>query len=107
MVGVSRCGRFLLDIISPGLKIHRNVPLPMDGLPGAVRMTPAEALCFLGHEARQCHDRDAHEALCLLMPALLNLLELAPMDDYQALDFRIELRKALTGRQAASPAPRT
>jgi len=58
-------------------------------------MTPAEALRFLDHEALSCRDRDAHEALCLLLPALLKVMELPPMDDYEALGFRADLHKAL------------
>ena len=58
-------------------------------------MKPADALRFLDHEARVCRDHDAHEALCLLLPALLKVLELPPMDDYDALGFRVDLHKAL------------
>ena len=58
-------------------------------------MTPAEALRFLHHEALVCRDHDAHEALCLLLPALLKVVELPPMDDLEALAFRMELREAL------------
>ncbi len=54
---------------------------------------------FLDHEAVLCRDRDTHEALCLLLPALLRVMELTPMDDYEALAFRIELHNALLGNQ--------
>ena len=60
---------------------------------------PMEALRFLDHEAALCRDRDAHEALCLLLPALLKVLELTPMDHYQALAFRIEFHNALVHAQ--------
>ncbi len=63
-------------------------------------MTPAEALRFLDHEARNCRDRDAHEALCLLLPALLKVMDLSRMDDVEALDFRMQLHKALAGINA-------
>jgi len=68
-------------------------------------MTPADAMRFLDHEAVLCRDRDAHEALCLLLPALLRVLELSPMDDYEALAFRIEFHNALlrTGTVSESP----
>ena len=67
-------------------------------------MMPADALRFLEHEALLCRDRDAHEALCLLLPALLKVMELSPMDDFDALAFRIELHKALlrTGNHSES-----
>jgi hypothetical protein len=58
-------------------------------------MTPAEALRFLHHEALVCRDHDAHEALCLLLPALIKVMELGPMDDLEALAFRMELRDLL------------
>jgi hypothetical protein len=64
-------------------------------------MTPADALRYLDHEARLCRDHDAHEALCLLMPALMRLLELPAMDDYEALAFRVELHDALD--EASTP----
>jgi hypothetical protein len=64
-------------------------------------MTPADALRYLDHEARLCREHDAHEALCLLMPALMKLLELSAMDDYEALAFRVELHDALN----TSPSP--
>ena len=68
-------------------------------------MMPADALRFLEHEALLCRDRDAHEALCLLLPALLKMMELTPMNDHEALAFRIELHKALSQAQAVSKEP--
>jgi len=68
-------------------------------------MTPAEAVRFLDHEAVLCRERDAHEALCLLLPAMLRVLELSPMDDYEALAFRIELHNALLRNQTVSEKP--
>ena len=65
-------------------------------------MTPADAMRFLDHEAVLCRDRDAHEALCLLLPALLKVMELPPMDDYDALAFRIELHNALLRTRTVS-----
>lgn len=64
-------------------------------------MTPADALRYLDHEARLCREHDAHEALCLLLPALMRLLELHAMDDYEALAFRVELHDALN--EASTP----
>jgi len=58
-------------------------------------MSAEDALRFLAHQARQCRDRDTHEALCLLLPALLSQLNLEPMDGFEALDFLAELKKAL------------
>lgn len=65
-------------------------------------MSPEDALRFLDHEALLCRNRDAHEALCLLLPALLRVMELPPMDHYEALAFRIELHKALLQAPRAS-----
>ena len=67
-------------------------------------MTPADALRYLAHEARLCREHDAHEALCLLLPALMRLLQLPAMDDYDALAFRVELHDALNEAQTPSRA---
>lgn len=58
-------------------------------------MTAEQALRFVAYEARWCRDRDAHEALCLLFPALLRTLELSPMDGREAEAFRLELKQRL------------
>jgi hypothetical protein len=58
-------------------------------------MTADDALRFIAHEAKRCHDRDAHEALCLLLPAIVRALNLPPMDYAQALAFHLELREAI------------
>jgi hypothetical protein len=54
-----------------------------------------EAIRYLEHEARLCRDKDTCEALCLLLPAMLRLLCLSPMDNYEALDFTIKMRDEL------------
>lgn len=56
------------------------------------------ALRFLAHEASRCHDRDAHEALCLTLPALVNSLGLEPMHYADALEFIVTLRRAVRER---------
>jgi hypothetical protein len=66
-------------------------------------MIAEEAIRFLEHEGRKCRDKDAHEALCLLLPSMLRLLCLEPMDDFAALDFAIEMRKEL--REQVNPEP--
>jgi len=58
-------------------------------------MIAEEALRFIAHQARLCRDRDTHEALCLLPPAMMQLLALQPMDDFEALDFSIKMREEL------------
>ena len=63
-------------------------------------MTAEDAIRFLAHEAARCHSRDAHEALCLTLPAILNSLELEPMHYGDALAFTIELREHLRQRAA-------
>jgi len=57
-------------------------------------MTPEEALRFIDYQARQCRDKDAHEALCLLLPALLRTLQLQPMDGWEALQVLSELKQS-------------
>jgi hypothetical protein len=58
-------------------------------------MTAEQAIRFLDHQARRCRDRDSAEALCLLLPALLKVLNLQPMDACEAIAFRLELRGTL------------
>ena len=74
-------------------------------------MTAENAIRFLHHEAAACRDRDACEALCLLMPALLRIFDLDPMEDIEANAFRYEFKLKLqelpfrdqTDRAAAAP----
>lgn len=58
-------------------------------------MTPANAIRWLHHQARTCRDRDSSEAFCLLLPALLRLLDLNPMEDIEAAAFRHEFKLRL------------
>jgi hypothetical protein len=58
-------------------------------------MTTTNALRFLDHQARLCRDRDAHEALCLLLPAMLRAFELEPMEEMEAAAFRYEFKEVL------------
>lgn len=55
-----------------------------------------DAIRWLDHEAGLCRDRDAAEALCLVLPALRQYLNLPPMDDLEARAFRERLKEALT-----------
>jgi hypothetical protein len=63
-----------------------------------VNFSPEWALRFLDHEAKRCRDRDSHEALCLLLPALLKVFKLQPCDDFQALEFEGKFHKELRFR---------
>jgi hypothetical protein len=58
-------------------------------------MTAQDAVRFLHHEASYCRTRDEHEALCLLLPALLRALDLPPMEGFEARAFRQELKEAV------------
>ncbi|HEV2391065.1 MAG TPA: hypothetical protein VG146_01745 [Verrucomicrobiae bacterium] len=58
-------------------------------------MSAEDALRFLDHESGYCRCHDQHEALCLLLPGLLRVLDLEPMNSYEAEKFRSEFRKAL------------
>ena len=58
-------------------------------------MTHTNAIRFLHFEAAKCRDRDSCEAFCLLLPALLRLLELEPMQDVEAAAFRHEFKQRL------------
>jgi hypothetical protein len=62
-------------------------------------MTSEDALRFLAHEAQRCRDRDMHEALCLLLPAIVKSLNLPPMDAADAIAFAQWLHRDLRRRQ--------
>jgi hypothetical protein len=63
-------------------------------------MNATDSLRFLEHEASFCRSHDSHEALCLLLPAMLRALELEPMNGYEAQAFRAELKKRITEPRA-------
>ena len=65
-------------------------------------MTVEQALRFAAYEASECRDRDADEALCLLFPPLLRVLDLEPMDDFEARAFRHELKLLLASGQSGT-----
>ena len=67
-------------------------------------MTAEQAIRFCEHEARRCRDRDTAEAICLLLPAIRDALKLYPMDDFEALEFRTELKQSLLRREHATAA---
>lgn len=58
-------------------------------------MNATDALRFLAHEAKLCRDRDAHEAFCLLLPALCKVVGVSPLDDVAALAFQQEFHNEL------------
>ncbi|HEV2319199.1 MAG TPA: hypothetical protein VGV18_05580 [Verrucomicrobiae bacterium] len=70
-------------------------------------MTPANAIRWLHHQARTCRDRDSSEAFCLLLPALLRLLDLDPMEDVEAAAFRHEFKLRLRDLPFQDAADRT
>ena len=58
-------------------------------------MTLENALRYLDYEAGECRGHDAHEALCLLLPALRRAFDLQPMNGYEAGAFRSKLKQTL------------
>lgn len=58
-------------------------------------MNANEALRYLAHEAALCHNRDAHEAFVLLLPALSRVLGQQAMDDLEVLIFEREFLQLL------------
>lgn len=58
-------------------------------------MNAEDAIRFLAHEAARCRDRDAHEALCLWLPALCKLLGVRPADDFEALAIQAKAHQDL------------
>lgn len=59
-------------------------------------MNAEQALRFLAYEALYCRQHDSHEALCLLLPALVDVLGLPRMNGYEAEQFRGELKARLS-----------
>jgi len=68
-------------------------------------MNVQDALRFLEHEASYCREHDSHEALCLLLPAMLRALELEPMNGYEAEEFKRQLRQELSQSRPKPAAP--
>ena len=58
-------------------------------------MTPEDAIRYLDREAAQCRGRDAGEALCLLLPAMMRIMGLDRMSDIEALAFRYGFKRDL------------
>ena len=69
-------------------------------------MTAEEAIRFLDREAAWCRSKDEHQAFCLLLPALMRVLELRPMHELEARDFVRELKTELANHQTKK-LPRT
>lgn len=70
-------------------------PKQFHSLSRSSQMTHANTIRYLAHQARLCRDRDSSEAFCLLLPALLRVLDLDPMEDVEAGAFRHEFKQAL------------
>ena len=77
-------------------------------------MTAENALRFLAHEAERCHRlstsgdseaRDAHTMLCLVVPAVVKVVGLEPMDDFESLAFHKDLHTALRERLQREEVP--
>jgi hypothetical protein len=66
-------------------------------------MTPDQAVRWIAYEAADCRGRDASEALCLLLPALLRALKLTPMAGVEAEVFRRQLREYLKNSEPCRP----
>jgi hypothetical protein len=58
-------------------------------------MTAQDSIRFLNHQAAECRGRDAGEALCLLLPAIMRILDLDPMDDVEAAAFYYGFKRDL------------
>jgi hypothetical protein len=65
-------------------------------------VTAADAVRYLDWRAAECRDRDQHQALCLLLPAVLHALNLKPMRDEEAWAFHRELKNAANKKNGPS-----
>ena len=68
-------------------------------------MTPDDAIRYLDHQAKDCRGRDAGEALCLLLPAMMKILRMEPMDDVEAAAFRHGFKRDLAALADRPPGP--
>jgi hypothetical protein len=68
-------------------------------------MTTEDAIRFLDHQAKLCRGRDACEALCLLLPAMMRIMDLDQMEDVEALAFRHAFKRSLAALPDSRPAP--
>lgn len=68
-------------------------------------MTAEDAIRYLDFRARECRDKEAHEALCLLLPALLKVFNLPEMDSVEAEAVRFDLRRSLCDHDGLSRKP--
>jgi hypothetical protein len=60
-------------------------------------MTAEDAIRFLHFEASWCRAKNEAEAFCLLLPPILNALDLSAMNGYEAELVRRELRQRVNG----------
>jgi hypothetical protein len=58
-------------------------------------MTTEDTIRFLDHQANECRGKDASEAFCLLLPALMEIHGLKRMDDFEAAAFRHGFKRDL------------
>jgi hypothetical protein len=86
-------------------RAKQNRPHSTPGAAILSTMTAEDALRFVVHEAEFCREHDAHEALCLLLPALSRCLQLRPMTGNEARRFRQELRDMLETDFRFDPKP--
>jgi hypothetical protein len=70
-------------------------------------MTPEDAIRFLDHQAKECRGKDASEALCLLLPAMMKIMRLARMDDVEARAFRHGFKRDLAALADGASIKRT
>ena len=68
-------------------------------------MTTQDAIRYLDHQAKQCRDRDNHEAFTLLLPPMMKVLGLDRMDDVEAAAFRHGFKRDLAALADRPPGP--
>lgn len=68
-------------------------------------MTTEDAIRYLDHEAAQCRGRDACEAFCLLLPALMKIMGLERMEDVEARAVEYGFKRDLAALAAGRPGP--
>jgi hypothetical protein len=85
----------LLHFTAQWVQLNTSGPLPSVQVQKFEGITLTNSLRFLADQSTLCRDRDAHEALCLLVPSLMRVLQLTPMNGYESDNFRKQFREAL------------
>lgn len=76
-------------------KNYSRGSIPAVTVHGCDVIGPEECLRFIASQAAFCRQKETHEALCILVPALMKMTGLIPMNGYEETEFRKTFKAAL------------